>query len=65
MNGKQEEEETFIPTDIMGDYEYSYKSRIRPPNKFWAEHGYKLKFLALALLFILFYASMFYLEVIG
>jgi len=64
MNGKQEEE-TFIATEIMGDYEYSNKSRIRPPNKFWADHGYKLKFFVPALLFILLYAAMFYLEVIG
>ncbi len=69
MENKQEnfteEYSTLIPTEIMGDYEYSNKSRIRPPNKLWAEHGYKLKFFVPTLLFILLYTAMFYLEVIG
>ena len=64
MDDKQEEE-TFIPTEIMDDYQYSNKSRIRPPNKLWAAHGYKLKFIIPALLFILLYAAMIYIEVIG
>ena len=64
MNEEQEES-TFIPTEVMGDYEYSNKSHIRPPNKLWAEHGYKLKFIVPAVLFILFYAAIFYREVIG
>jgi hypothetical protein len=63
MDNKQEEQ-TFIPTEIMGDYEYSKHSHIKAPNQLWKAHGYKLKFIVPAILFILIYAALFYLEMI-
>lgn len=60
----EQEEQTFIPTEIMGDYEYSKNSHIKAPNQLWKAHGYKLKFIVPAILFILIYAALFYLEMI-
>jgi hypothetical protein len=60
---QDDEKETFIPTEIMGDYEYSNDSYIKPKSQWWAENGYKLKFIIPALIFILLYAALFYLEV--
>lgn len=65
MKTELEEEQIFIPTEIMGDYEYSNHSYIKAPNQLWKAHGYKLKFIVPALLFILLYAALFCLEVIG
>jgi len=66
MNKKQEdpteEDSIIIPTEIMGDYEYSNQSYIPPPNPYWAKHGYKLKFIIPALLYSLFYAALLYLQ---
>jgi len=66
MENKQEnfteEDSTLIPTEIMGDYEYNNQSYIKPKNPWWAENGYKLKFIIPALLYILFYAALLYLE---
>lgn len=69
MENKQEdlteEDSIFIPTEIMGDYEYSNQSYINPPNPWWAEYGYKLKFIIPALLYVLFYAAFLFLEFIA
>ncbi len=66
MENKQEdlieEDSIFIPTEIMGDYEYSNQSHIKPPNPWWAEHSYKLKFIIPVLFYVLFYAAFFFLE---
>ena len=66
MDNKQEdlieEDSIFIPTEIMGEYQYSNQSHIKPPNPWWAEHGYKFKFILPALLYVLFYAGFLYLE---
>lgn len=66
MENKQEdsieEDSIFIPTEIIGDYEYSNQSYIKPPNPWWAEYGYKLKFIIPALLYVLFYAAFLFLE---
>ena len=60
-----QEEQTFIPTEIMEDYEYSDQSHIKAPNRLWKAHGYKLKFIVPAIFFILIYAALFYLEILG
>lgn len=66
MENKQEdlieEDSIFIPTEIMGGYEYSNQSYIKPPNPWWAENSYKLKFIIPVLLYILFYAAFLFLE---
>ena len=62
---QDDEEETFIPTEIMGDYEYNNDSYIKPKSQWWADNGYKLKFIIPALIYILFYIAFFYLEVVA
>jgi hypothetical protein len=49
----------------MGDYKYSNQSYINPPSPWWAEYGYKLKFIIPALLYVLFYAAFLFLEFIA
>lgn len=68
INKKQEEttQEEFIdiPTEIMGDYQYSNQSAIKPMNRWWEKSSYKLKFLIPAVTYVLFYGAFLYLEFI-
>ncbi|WP_301101500.1 hypothetical protein [Propionivibrio sp.] len=68
MNYKQEnstdEESIFIPTEIMGDYQYNDQSTIKPRSHLWKENCYKLKFFIPAAVYVLFCGAYLYLEFI-